>query len=122
MMRHARSIGLVVLIAVGGLRATAAQELRVTQSLPAIGEVIDGTGVAVFVRFDRPVDHVRSLLAITRNGEVVETLRPRLKASPNVLFGRTAALEPGDYVLRWSVRSPSGDEIDQGDIPFSVGR
>jgi methionine-rich copper-binding protein CopC len=122
MMRRVRSIGLVVLVLVGGLRAAVAQELRVTQSLPAIGEVIDGTGVAVFVRFDRPVDHVRSLLAITRNGEVVETLRPRLKAAPNVLFGRTATLEPGSYVLRWAVRSPTGDDIGQGDIPFSVGR
>lgn len=122
MLHRVKSIGVVVVALMGTSLAASAQELRVTQSAPATGEVIDGAGVGVSVRFDRPVDHVRSGLAITRDGEVVETLRPRLKAAPNVLFARTSTLEPGNYILRWSVRSPAGDDIGQGDIPFTVGR
>ena len=50
-----------------------------SNSALAANAVIDGRTSAFYVRFDRPVDHVRSLLLIKRGDEVIETLQPRLE-------------------------------------------
>lgn len=97
-----------------------AQEILVTESAPAASAVIDGRSSAFFVRFDRPIDHIRSRLAIMRDGTVVEALHPRLEAAPEVLFARAPTLPPGDYMLHWSVRTVAGEKVLQGNIPFSV--
>ena len=97
-----------------------AQEMRVMESAPTTHAVIGGGGNEFFVRFDKPVDHNRSSLVIKRGDEIVETLRPRLASAPQVLFARTPSLPPGDYVLHWQAVGMSGQEIVQGDIPFTV--
>jgi len=103
------------------LRAARADDCKVMQSVPAASAVIDGRSSEFFVRFDRPVDHIRSTLAITRDGRLVENLHPRLESSPEVLFARVPTLPAGSYKLHWAVRTlPGGTEMVQGDIPFSV--
>jgi methionine-rich copper-binding protein CopC len=97
-----------------------AQDVHVMESTPAASAVIDGRSTEFFVRFDRPVDHVHSLLSVVRGGTVVETLHPRLESAPEVLFARTSTLPPGDYKLHWSVRTMTGVNVIQGDIPFTV--
>jgi methionine-rich copper-binding protein CopC len=104
-----------------GLSAEAsAQGIRVIETKPADKATIESQSEGFLVRFDRPVDHVRSTLTIKRGEEVVQTLRPRLKAAPDVLFARSAALEPGDYTLHWTVNALDGSGVLKGQIAFSV--
>ena len=97
-----------------------AEDLRVMESAPAASAVIARRGSEFFVRFDRPVDHVRSTLDIMSDGKLVERLKPRLQSAPAVLFARAPTLPPGNYKLHWSVRTMSGVEAIEGDIPFTV--
>ena len=82
--------------------------------------LVDGRGLGLVVNFDRPVDHGRSVLAIVSGGKVIRALQPRLESQPNTLFARTELVTPGSYELQWRVRSPSGEEIEQGDMPFTI--
>jgi len=97
-----------------------AEDLRVMESAPAASAVIARRSSEFFVRFDRPVDHVRSTLDIMSDGKLVERLKPRLQSAPAVLFARAPTLPPGNYKLHWSVRTMSGVEAIEGDIPFTV--
>ena len=87
-----------------------AEDVRVMESAPAASAVIARRGSDFFVRFDRPVDHVRSTLDIMRDGKLVERLHPRLGSAPEVLFARAPTLPPGDYKLHWLVRTMAGVE------------
>ncbi len=114
----------VVGLSVAGLLYLApgawAQDIHVMASSPAASAVIEGRSSEFFVRFDRPVDHIHSVLSISRDDKVVETLHARDNSAPNVLFARTPTLAPGDYKLHWSVRLMTGVDVAQGDIPFTV--
>lgn len=90
------------------------------QSTPAASAVISGRSSEFFVRFDRPVDHVHSTLAITRDGKLVERLTPRLETAPEVLFARAPTLSAGNYMLHWEVRTMASVAVIQGNIPFEV--
>jgi methionine-rich copper-binding protein CopC len=117
--RIAASMSLMVIA--WALRPAVADELRVMDSTPMAKAVIDGRTTAFFVRFDRPVDHIHSTLEVTQDGKLIERLPPRLESAPEVLFARAPTLSPGNYNLHWVVRTLSGKEQIQGDIPFSVG-
>jgi methionine-rich copper-binding protein CopC len=97
-----------------------ADDVRVMESAPAASAVIARRSSEFFVRFDRPVDHIRSTLDIMSDGKLVERLKPRLQSAPAVLFARAPTLPPGNYTLHWSVRTMSGVEAIEGDIPFTV--
>ena len=97
-----------------------AQGVQVLESVPAANATIDGRSTAFSVRFDRPVDHIHSVLAVKRDGEVVETLQPRLQSAPQVLFARAPTLPPGKYQLYWQVRTMTDVETREGEIPFTV--
>jgi methionine-rich copper-binding protein CopC len=103
-----------------GPPAAWADDVRVVQSAPAASAVIEGRSSEFFVRFDRPVDHIRSTLAITRDGKLVESLHPRLESAPEVLYARAPTLPAGSYSLHWAVRTLAGEDMIQGDIPFTV--
>ena len=90
------------------------------ESAPQAHAVVEGRSSEFFVRFDRPVDHVRSSLSIRRDGEVVERLQPRLESAPEVLFARAPTLPAGQYQLHWAVRTLAGVKEIQGNIPFTV--
>jgi|SRR5450631_2323898 methionine-rich copper-binding protein CopC len=116
-------LGIVALSFMAMLYALApawAEEVHVVQSTPAASAVIGGRSTEFLVRFDRPVDHVHSTLAITRDDKLVERLAPRLESAPEVLFARAPTLPAGNYKLHWSVRTMAGVDTMQGDIPFTV--
>jgi methionine-rich copper-binding protein CopC len=122
-MMTLRSFTMVALVAgavLGEPARTWAQGVHVMESAPAANATIDGRTTAFSVRFDRPVDHVRSVLIIKRGGEVVETLQPRLQSAPQVLFARAPTLPPGNYRLYWQVRTMTDAETSEGEIPFTV--
>ncbi|NDH64017.1 MAG: hypothetical protein EBY18_20775 [Alphaproteobacteria bacterium] len=120
MSRRFTIVGLAVL----GIQAIAsdasAQDARMMESAPKAKAVIEGRSSEFFVRFDRPVDHIRSQLSITRDGTLVERLTPRLESAPEVLFARAPTLPPGDYSLHWAVKTMTGTNVVEGDIPFTV--
>lgn len=95
-----------------------AQELRVLDSAPKADAVVGGRSSAFYVRFNRPVDHEDSRLAIKRDGGIIEVLHPRLESAPEVLFARAPTLQPGRYSLHWLV---GGSPQFDGEIPFTVG-
>lgn len=97
-----------------------AQDVRVMESAPKASAVIEGKSSEFFVRFDRPIDHIHSQLAITRNGQLVEKLAPRLESAPEVLYARAPTLAAGDYDLNWRVKTMTGADVSQGNIPFTV--
>jgi methionine-rich copper-binding protein CopC len=98
----------------------AAEDCVMMDSSPAANAVIARRSSEFFVRFDRPIDHVHSTLDIMRDGKSVERLHPRLESAPEVLFARAPTLPAGDYKLHWSVRTMTGADATQGDIPFTV--
>jgi methionine-rich copper-binding protein CopC len=118
-----RRMAIVALSSIGipyGLAPAWAEEVHVLESTPAASAVIAGRSSEFLVRFDRPIDHVHSTLAITRDGKLVERLQPRLESAPEVLFARAPTLPAGDYKLHWLVRTMAGVDTTQGDIPFTV--
>ena len=102
------------------LAPAAASAMSMVESRPAGGAVVTGNSTELFVRFDAPVDHRQSALLLLRGGQVVQTLRPRLDSSPDVLFARAVGLTPGDYDIRWVVRSLADGAVEEGLIPFTV--
>ena len=119
-LRRLAIVALSCLGLLGVLAPARADEVHVMQSTPAASAVIDGRSSAFFVRFDRPVDHVHSTLAITRDGKLVERLTPRLESAPEVLFAQAPTLPSGSYMLHWEVRTMASVDVMKGDIPFTV--
>ena len=97
-----------------------AQVPRVMDTMPADRAVLNNASGEFYVRFDRPVDHIRSLLLIKRDDVVVRTLHPRFKTEPDVLFAMALPLQSGAYTFHWSIRSLAGTEVLEGEVPFSV--
>ena len=116
----------VLLMAVTGIPVLAAHaqqgtdDVRVTESAPAANAHIGRKSSAFFVRFDRPVDHIKSTLVIKQGDTVIERLHPRLESSPQVLFAAAPTLPPGSYMLHWTVITSQGTKAVSGDIPFQV--
>ena len=115
-----RRLVLIGLFAIVFSASAAAQDVQVMDSAPKAEAVIGEPSSSFFVRFDRPIDHIHSRLSIWRDGKLVEYLQPRLQSSPDVLFARAPTLPPGEYMLRWTVRTMDGVKVIQGDIPFTI--
>lgn len=98
----------------------APDEVRVVESTPAAHARIGRKSSAFFVRFDRPVDHIKSTLVIKQGDKVIERLHPRLESAPEVLFAAAPTLPPGSYMLHWAVITVQGAKAIEGDIPFQV--
>jgi methionine-rich copper-binding protein CopC len=118
-MMIARRIVLMGLAALAPVPAWA-DDVRVMDSQPKGQAVIGEPSSEFFVRFDRPIDHIQSRLAIYRDDQLVERLQPRLQTEPNVLFARAPTLPPGAYTMRWVVRTLDGAKVEEGGIPFTV--
>lgn len=97
-----------------------AQTPRVLETMPVDRAVLNDASGELYVRFDRPVDHICSLLLIKRNDVIVRTLHPRFKTEPDVLFALALPLQSGACTFHWSVRSLAGTEVIEGEVPFSI--
>ena len=115
-----RRLVLIGLFAMTFSASATAQDVQVMDSAPKAQAVIGEPGSSFFVRFDRPIDHIHSRLSIWRDSQLVEYLQPRLQSSPDVLFARAPTLPPGQYMLRWTVRTMEGVKVIEGDIPFTI--
>jgi len=118
------TIAALIMMAAGPLETLNAQQVsddvRVTESDPKANAHIGRKSSAFFVRFDRPVDHIKSTLVIKQGDKVIERLHPRLGSAPEVLFASAPTLPPGNYMLHWAVITVQGTKAIEGDIPFSV--
>jgi len=115
-----RRLALISLFAMSFFAPAWAQDVQVMDSAPKAQAVIGEPSSSFFVRFDRPIDHIHSNLSIWRDGALVERLQPRFQTEPNVLFARAPTLAPGEYLLRWTVRTMEGVKVIEGDIPFTI--
>jgi methionine-rich copper-binding protein CopC len=98
-----------------------AQVIKVVETGPAANAVLDRLPDAgVSVRFDKPVDHIHSVIFIKRDGKVLQTLHPRFKTEPQVLFANATPLSPGNYTLAWSVITLEDKHVAEGEIPFTI--
>jgi len=122
MAQHFRGIALAVLCLLGFQAHAQTAELEATRPLRMESVTIGERGSEVFVQFDRPISHERSSLFLVHNGKVIETIRPRLEASPKVLFARIQTPTPGTYVLRWTVCPQGSNDRYDGEFPFTVGQ
>jgi methionine-rich copper-binding protein CopC len=118
-LHYVRS-ALITALLLFALTSAFAETLQVVKSNPSSGAAIDTTSNEYEILFNSEIDPRHSTLSITRDGQVVETLYPRLDAAPGVLFARGPRLQPGSYELHWSVKSLRGADVAQGDIPFAV--
>ena len=111
------------ILALGFLAAapSQAEPMRVLEVSPATRTFMDGNRQEFAVRFDAPVDHGASRLAILRqDGELVRDLAPRLSASPDTLYAIAGGLAPGAYRLRWEARSRHDGTVTEGTLDFQV--
>ena len=121
MMKRRRAIATLVASRICVPAAFAqTQGVHVLDSAPKAHAQIGRRSSEFFVRFDRPVDHIKSRLVITQGGRTIETLHPRLESAPEVLFAQAPTLPAGDYLLHWSVVTLQGAQVVEGGIPFKV--
>jgi hypothetical protein len=119
MAQHSRAIALAVLCFQAHAQAADRDTPRpLRMESVTIGE----RGTEVLLQFDRPISHERSTLFLVLNGKVIETIHPRLEASPKVLFARIQTPTPGAYVLRWTVCPQGSNDRYDGEFPFTVGQ
>jgi len=97
----------------------AADVVRLRESTPAAEAIVQGRNVQYIVRFSGPVNHEASLLEVVQGNKTLHQLRPRLDSEPDTLYAEAESPQPGRYVLRWQVRSATG-QFSRGDIPFTV--
>jgi len=109
-------------VATPGNHSAAADAVQVLETKPANGAKTDGAATDYYVRFNRQIDHIHSVLLIKQNGAVVQTLEPRFDTAPDLLFARGVELKPGNYTFHWVIRTLTGTETIEGEIPFSVSR
>src|SRR6266851_9242958 len=121
MAQHFRGIAVGVLCLLGLQAHAQTAELDKTRPLRMESVTIGERGTEVFVQFDRPISHERSSLFLVHDGKVVETIHPRLEASPKVLFARIPTPMSGAYVLRWTVCPQGSNDRYDGEFPFKVG-
>ena len=104
----------------GAGRARAEGMPRMLGSRPAADSMLAAEDRRYFVRFDRPVDHVRSRLIIRQGSRLVALLVPRLEAEPEVLFAMAPELPPGRYRFEWQVISLEDALIVEGGADYTV--
>ena len=123
MVAHSlRVVALVALCTVSRQPQAQTTMLESTKPIRMESVTIGERGTEVFIQFDRPISHERSSLFLVYNGKVIETIHPRLEASPKVLFARIQTPMPGAYVLRWTVCPQGSNDRYDGEFPFTVGQ
>lgn len=116
--RHFAAAGTALLAA--GAPPAWARMMHVMQSYPQASAEMAGAGEQFYVRFDGPVDHAASGLAIWRDGQPWRALHPLLDSEPSTLFAQAGQIPAGSYTLHWRAISAPDRAATEGDIPFSV--
>jgi hypothetical protein len=119
--RALRRFSLGVLCLFGLQVAAQADEMGPSSPLRMESVTIGEHGTEIVIKFDRPISHERSSLLLLLDGKIVQTIRPRLQAAPNVLFARIATPARGNYLLRWTVCPQGNNDRYDGDLTFTIG-
>lgn len=74
------------------------------QESPAAGATVAGSPTQVTIRYDAPIEKLfDSLSVLNAAGQDKAAGAPRLSADGNELSVAVAALEPGQYTVKWRV-------------------
>jgi hypothetical protein len=119
--RHLRAIAVGALCLLGLQSHAQSTEPAAATRIGLESVTIGERGTELLLRFDRPINHARSRISLSRDGRIVGTIHFRLEAAPNVLFARIQTPEPGNYIARWTVCPAGSDDRYEGQIPFTVG-
>ena len=105
-------------VATTSLAGASAQAMGLVEQKPMVNEIMQGSGLAFALRFDQPIDHQSSSLALVMP-HGTKRLHARIDAEPNTLYSAVGQLAPGEYALRWKARARDGQML-MGTIPFRV--
>ncbi|HEX4578220.1 MAG TPA: copper resistance CopC family protein [Edaphobacter sp.] len=89
------------------------------QSSPAINATIEGTELAVTMKFSSRVDGARSTLMLSASDGQSKSLAIENQSSPDTLTTHMIHLDPGKYAVHWQVLATDG-HVTRGEIPFRV--
>jgi len=98
-------------------RAALAHALLVS-STPAANATVHAGNIAIELRYNSRVDGQRSTITLVAPDGHRQPLVLEGQRTPTTLNAR-AALQPGNYTLRWQALSTDG-HITRGEIPFRV--
>jgi hypothetical protein len=119
-LRHLRAVLAPVVLCLLSLQSHAQTAARAKEPIRLESVTIGEHGTELLIRFDRPISHEQSWIALVRDGKVVTTLYPRLESAPNVLFARIQTPDPGNYLVRWVVCPEGSNDRYDGEFPFAV--
>lgn len=97
----------------------AAAHAIIVAAKPDVGATVAGPSVAIDLRFNSRIDHLRSRLWVSAGGDKTVPIAIEKSGPADHLTGEAEPLSPGDYVLHWQVLAVDG-HITRGDIPFRV--
>lgn len=98
-------------------RAALAHALLVS-STPAANATVHAGNIAIELRYNSRVDGQRSTITLVAPDGHTQPLGLEGQRTPTTLNAH-AALQPGNYTLRWQALSTDG-HITRGEIPFRV--
>ena len=95
----------------------------VVESNPSEGAVLKQAPERIQLRFNVKIEKALTRVSLTQGGKQKIKLPPSdfSKSAPNRLNVRLPPLEPGDYLLRYSVLAADG-HTTQGALRFSVAK
>lgn len=96
----------------------AAAHAIIVAAKPDVGATVAGPKVAIDLRFNSRIDHLRSRLWLSA-GDKTLPVSIEKSGPADHLAGEVGGLAPGGYVLHWQVLAVDG-HITRGDIPFRV--
>jgi hypothetical protein len=113
-----RLVMAVALIAMVSVREASAHAI-LFEATPARNSIVNGSSVAVKLRFNVRIDSGRSRLALVYPGGSLHALQVKPQQPAEVVAADVSDLGPGHYDLKWQVLASDG-HMTQGDIPFAV--
>ena len=120
-IRLHRTLFAAVLAGTALAAGAAAAHAIVLEATPAVNQSVVGSDVAIALRFNSRIDHMRSRLTLLdANGEA-HALAIDASSADDTLAARATGLAPGAYRIRWQVLAVDG-HITRGDVPFTVKR
>jgi hypothetical protein len=89
------------------------------ESTPAANSSVDGSALAITLRFNVRIDGGRSRLRLVTADGSVSNLEVAKQNNPDSLQSNAHGLKPGAYTLRWQVLASDG-HMSRGEVPFTV--
>lgn len=118
LLRFFAAVAIALTLALWLPERTAQAHAIVVESTPTVGSEVQGSDIAVMLRYNTRVDKARSRLTLLAGDKTIR-LTIENGGEPDVLTAKATGLAPGPYRLRWQVLALDG-HITRGEIPFAV--